>query len=188
MRVLAAAALTSVLSLVGVIALAGCGGAGPYGHAPKYAPTSEEESALAGAREYDPVMYAREPDAWRKTNTTLFGMVQARAPGPNGHAHLTVSVRRLEPRNLCTNANDDDTCRVTVSEREFGTVHTLVALRPEDDVGEKSVGIGSLVRVVGRFGEDVDANDGGPILRGTFYRHWPRHFYVTNARSDLMRQ
>ena len=30
--------------------------------------------------------------------------------------------------------------------------------------------------------------DGAPILRSMFYRHWPRHFYVTNASADLMRQ
>ena len=27
-----------------------------------------------------------------------------------------------------------------------------------------------------------------PFMRATFYRHWPRHFYVTNAAADLMRQ
>lgn len=168
--------------------LAGCRGAGPYGYAPKYVPTSDEESAVTGAREYDPVMYAREPEAWRKSRTMLFGVVRGRAPGPGGQAYLTLSVRRLEPRNLCSNANDDDTCRVTVTDRDFGVVHALVALRPEDDVGEKSVGIGSLVRVVGQFGEDVDTNDGAPIVRAGFYRHWPRYYYVTSSRSDLMRQ
>ena len=61
-------------------------------------------------------------------------------------------------------------------------------LRPEDDVGEKSTGVGSLVRIVGQLGEDVDPNDGTPILRASFYRHWPRYYYVTSARSDLMRQ
>jgi hypothetical protein len=67
-------------------------------------------------------------------------------------------------------------------------MHALVRLRPEDDVGEKSVGVGSLVRIVGQLGEDVDSNDGAPIVRSTFYRHWPRYYYVTTARSDLMRQ
>lgn len=173
---------------VACLLLAGCGGAGPYGYSPKYAPTSEEEAALSGARDYDPVMYAREPEVWRKSPATLFGVVRGRAPGPGGQAYLTLSVRRLEPRNLCSNANDDDTCRVTVTDRDFGIVRALVALRPEDDVGEKSVGVGSLVRLVGRFGEDVDGSDGAPIIRSTFYRHWPRYYWVTSSRSDLMRQ
>jgi hypothetical protein len=94
----------------------------------------------------------------------------------------------LETRNLCSNANDDDTCRVTVSDRDFGVVHVLTKLRPDDDMGEHSVGVGSLVRAVGMFGEDVDPADGAPIMRASFYRHWPRYFYVTRASADLMRQ
>jgi hypothetical protein len=168
--------------------LVACRGAGPYGYAPNYVPLEDEESAIKEAREYDPVMYQREPELWRKSKTQLFGVVTTRAPGPGGAAYLTLSVRRLEPRNLCSNANDQDTCRVTVSVRDFGVVHALTALRPEDDVGERSVGAGSLVRVAGQFGEDVDPGDGAPILRGSFYRHWPRHFYVTNASADTMRQ
>jgi hypothetical protein len=177
-----------LLAAMTLIALPGCRSAGPYGYAPKYVATADEEAATTGAREYDPVMYQREPEAWRKSSTMLFGVVTGRAPGPGGQAYLTLSVRRLEPRNLCTNANDEDTCRVTITDRDFGKVHALVKLRPEDDVGEKSTGVGSLVRVVGQLGEDVDPNDGTPIIRATFYRHWPRYYYVTSARSDLMRQ
>ena len=168
--------------------LVGCRSAGPYGYAPSYAPTSDEETAEAGAKPYDPVMYAREPDAWRTSKVVLFGLVTSRAPGPGGAAYLTLSVRKLETRNLCSNANDEDTCRVTVSDRDFGVVHALARMRPEDDMGEHSVGIGSLVRVVGTFGQDVDANDGAPVMRATFYRHWPRYFFVTRASADLMRQ
>jgi len=170
------------------VVLAACHGAGPYGYAPNYVATSEEETQAKAAREYDPVMYGREPETWRKSKTTLFGVVTARAPGPGGAAYLTLSVRRLEPRNLCSNATDTATCRVTVSERDFGLVHALAPLRPEDDIGEKSVGAGSLVRVVGQLGEDVDPADGAPIVRSSFYRHWPRHYFVTNAKSDQMRQ
>jgi hypothetical protein len=55
-------------------------------------------------------------------------------------------------------------------------------------MGEHSTGVGSLVRVVGMFGEDVDPSDGAPILRASFYRHWPRYFFVTRSSADLMRQ
>jgi hypothetical protein len=175
--------------LVGlVLGLAGCRGAGPYGYSPKYVATPEEETATKDTREYDPVMYQREPETWRKSSTVLFGVVTGRAPGPGGSAYLTLSVRRLEPRNLCSNANDEDTCRVTVSDRDFGVVHAQAKLQPEDDLGEHSVAAGSLVRVTGQFGEDVDPNDGAPILRGAFYRHWPRHFFVTKANAATMRQ
>ena len=174
--------------LLTVVELVACHGAGPYGYAPKYAATSDEEIATKGAREYDPVMYQREPEAWRKSKSNLFGVVTGRAPGPGGAAYLTLSVRRLEPRNLCSNANDEDTCRVTVSDRDFGLVHAQAKLVPEDDMGERSVAAGSLVRVSGQFGEDVDPNDGAPILRAGFYRHWPRHFFATKANAELMRQ
>jgi hypothetical protein len=171
-----------------VLGLAGCHGAGPYGYAPKYVATSEEEVATKGARDYDPVMYQREPETWRKSNTVLFGVVTGRAAGPGGAAYLTLSVRRLEPRNLCSNANDEDTCRVTVSDRDFGMVHAQAKLQPDDDIGERSIAAGSLVRISGQFGEDVDPNDGAPILRGTYYRHWPRYFFVTRADAATMRQ
>lgn len=178
----------AAIALIAALALSGCRSAGRYGYAAKYTATSEEKSAGEGAREYDPVMYGREPEAWRKGKTAIFGVVTGRAPGPGGAAYLTLSVRKLETRNLCSNANDEDTCRVTVSDRDFGVVHVLAKLRPDDDMGEHSVGVGSLVRAVGVFGEDVDPAGGGPIMRATFYRHWPRYFYVTRASADLMRQ
>lgn len=174
--------------IASTVELAACRGAGPYGYADRYVPTSDEASATKGARDYDPVMYQREPESWRRETSVLFGVVTARAPGPGGTAYLTLSVRRLEPRNLCSNRNDEDTCRVTVTERDFGVVHVQAQLAREDDIGGKSVSAGSLVRVAGRFGEDVDPNDGAPILRASFYRHWPRHHFVTNASAETMRR
>jgi hypothetical protein len=180
-------AASALLPLAAAL-LAGCHGAGPYGYAPKYTRTSDEEVQGAGAREYDPVMYARDPEIWRKSKSALFGVVTGRAPGPGGAAYLTLSVRKLETRNLCSNANDGSSCRVTVSDRDFGIVHVLAALRPDDDLGERSVGVGSLLRTVGTFGQDIDPADGAPVMRASFYRHWPRYFFVTRASADLMRQ
>lgn len=175
------------LAVLGLCA-ASCRSPGPYGYSARYVTVSEEETATSGAREYDPVMFSRDPDVWRKQKAVLFGVVTGRSAGPGGAAYLTMSVRKLETRNLCSNANDEDTCRVTVSDRDFGVVHGLVRLKPEDDVGEKSIAAGSLVRLVGNFGEDSDTNDGMPILRASYYRHWPRHFYVTKSAAGLMRQ
>jgi hypothetical protein len=168
--------------------LTACAGAGPYGHSPTYAPLSDEERASAGARDYDPVMFQRMPEEWHKKPSSLFGVVTARTPGPSGGAYLTMSVRRLEPRNLCDSSRDDDTCRVTVSDKDFGVVHAVVALRAADDTGPESVGAGSLLRVIGKFGEGVDPADGAPVLRAEYYRHWPRGFYVTRAAARDMRQ
>src|SRR4051812_40120348 len=88
-------ALVALVALAAV-ALAGCHSAGPYGHAPTYATPSEEAAHVAGAREYDPVMFARQPEEWRKGNVTLFGIVTNRGTAPGG-AYLALSVRRLEP-------------------------------------------------------------------------------------------
>ena len=75
-----------------------------------------------------------------------------------------------------------------MSDRDFGVVHAIVSLRGEDDVGAHSVGAGSLVRLEGRIGEGVDPNDGAPILRAEWYRHWPRYFFVTKQAAREMRQ
>ncbi len=175
--------------LLGIsLAALGCHSAGPFGHSVNYEPLGDEEKAAAGVREYDPVMYQRQPDEWRAKPTSFFGIVTNRGSGSGGGAYLTMTVHRLEPRNLCENANDEDSCRVTVSDRDFGIVHAIVSLRPDDDVGEHSVGIGSLVRVVGLFGQDVDPNDASPVMRATYYRHWPRYTYVTRASARNMRQ
>ncbi len=114
-------------------------------------------------------------------------MVTNRGSGPGGAAYLTLSLRTLQPRNLCE-SDDEDSCRVTVSEREMGRVHALLALASEDDMGQESVGLGSLVRIVGTVTQDLDPSDGTPIVRATFYRHWPRGFFVTTKASSFMKR
>lgn len=175
-------------SLAFAAVLTACGGGGQYGHAVNYVPLSDEEKATKVAKEYDPVMFQRQPEQWRGKPVALFGVVTARNPGSGGTANITLSVRRLEPRNVCESHADEDTCRVTVSDADFGLVHALVVLHGDDDVGEHSVGGGSMVRLVGTFSEEVDSNDGGPIMHVTYYRHWPRYFYVTKAAAQQMRQ
>ncbi len=171
-----------------VLFICACGGGGQYGHAVNYVPLGDEEKAVRTAKEYDPVMFPRQPEQWHGKPVSLFGVVTSRAAGSAGNAYLTVSVRRLEPRNACDSNADEETCRVTVSDADFGLIHALVVVHGDDDVGEHSVGGGSLVRLVGTFGEDVDHDDGGPIMRVTYYRHFPRGFYVTKAAAQHMRQ
>ena len=156
-----------------------CAGAGAYGHAPHYVELDEEASAVASARPYDPAMaHLRAEDA-RKTPVVAFGIVESRAAGPGGHALLKLSVRALEPRNWCERASDDDSCRVTVGDRDFGVLWSLVSLRAEDDMGSHAIGQRSLVRIVGTLGQDVSRADGAPVVHATWYRHWPPFHYVT---------
>lgn len=165
----------------------GCGGAGPYGHAREYVPLSGEEKAAKGAVDYDPVMAKRMPDQWLGKKLSVFGIVKKRDAGTGGSAKVQLSVRILENRNLCENQRSESTCRVTVSEREHAVIHAQVKLKGDDDIGPKSVGIGSLVRVIGTMRDSVDASDGNPVIEVDYYRHWPRNFYVTTAARNQMR-
>jgi hypothetical protein len=168
-----------------LLAVTACSSAGPYGFSRTYTALSAEEDAAEGAREYDPVMAERDKAEWKKHKTSLFGIVVKRAEGPAGMAYVTLSMRNLEIRNLCE-ALDEQTCRVTVSDHEFAIVHALLKLSPSDDLGEKSLNRGSLVRVIGKLTDDVDQEDGTPVLKGDYYRHWPRNFFVTTAsRPDM---
>jgi hypothetical protein len=167
--------------------VAACPGPGPYGHAPNYVELSDDATASAGAREYDPVMVERRPEEWSRGTVVLLGVVESRAAGPGGQALLKVSVRRLEPRNLCDNQHDDDSCRVTVSDKDFGVVDVLVALRGGDDTGPLAVGQRTLLRIVGTLGQDVSP-DGAPVLHATWVRQWPPYYYVTRASAGDMRQ
>jgi hypothetical protein len=167
---------------------AGCHGAGPYGHSPRYVEIDEETAAAAGARDYDPVMALQQPEEWRKGRVTLFGVVESRTAGPGGQALLKLGVRRLEPRNLCQSEQDEDSCRVTVSDKDFGTVWATVPVRGDDDSGPHAVGQRSLVRVVGTVGQDVSPIDGAPVIHAAWFRHWPVYFYVTRASARDMRQ
>jgi len=173
------------LALALPLVLFGCHSAGPYGFARTYQPLSAEEAASDGAREYDPVMAERDKDDWRKGTVSLYGVVKTRAAAKDGGAYVTLSMRTLSERNLCADF-DEETCRVTVSEHEHATVHAKVKLASEDDIGQYSVGKGSLLRIVGKITDEVDADDGGPVFRVSYYRHWPRNYFVTTADATHM--
>lgn len=164
-----------------------CHSAGQYGFSRSYQPLSAEEAAAQGTREYDPVMAARDKDDWKKGAVSLFGVVKTRSQSKDGSAYLTLSLRTLSERNLCDDF-DEDTCRVTVSEHEHAIIHATLKLASEDDIGAQSVGKGSLVRVIGKLTDEVDADDGAPVLHASYYRHWPRNFFVTTAAADHMQR
>lgn len=178
--------------LVGLVLLAGlgCGGGGALGRSRVYEPTADERAALVGAEEYDPVMLERAPDEWKSKRITLFGVVLSReaVPGQPDLAHLALSYRTLEGRSVCS-GRSDSTCRTTVSDVEQGRVHAWVKLAGgADAVGPDAVVPGSLVRVIGGLHSEVDRDDGKPIVRATYVRHWPRGEYVTTAAAERMRR
>lgn len=168
-----------------VLALS-CRSAGPYGYSRVYTPTSDEAQAVKGKPELDPRSVQRSPDQRRRA-FWAFGVVTHRSAGAGGAAYVALSLRALQPQNRCE-SRDEDTCRVTVSDRETSRAHALVTLTAEDDLGERSVALGSLLRVVGGVAEDVDPNDGSTILRASFYRHWPRGFYTATQSGAAARR
>ncbi|MET0592504.1 MAG: hypothetical protein ABW133_07385 [Polyangiaceae bacterium] len=161
--------------------LLGCRSAGPYGYSRVYTATSDETQAVVGKGELDPRTAQRSDQKSR--GYWAFGVVTHRASGLGGAAYVALSLRALQPQNRCQ-TRDEDTCRVTVSDRETGRAHALVTLASEDDLGERSVALGSLLRIAGSVAEDVDPSDGSPILRASFYRHWPRGFYASTAGAS----
>jgi hypothetical protein len=169
-----------------VLAAAGCG-ADAYGHSRIYSPHDAEETAAQGAEDYDPVMVKRQPEAWQKKKVSLFGVVTKRADLPGGKADLVLSMRTLEPRNLCETASEDS-CRTTVSDNEHDTVHAVVTfVAATDEIGQYSIGTGSLVRVVGTVASP-DAADATQVIEASYYRHWPRGFFVTRSAASVMRR
>ncbi|HEY4156798.1 MAG TPA: hypothetical protein VGM29_01830 [Polyangiaceae bacterium] len=157
-----------------------CHSAGQYGYSRTYEPLSPESVAAKDARDYDPVMAAREHADWKTKPVTVFGIVKSRSQAKDGSTYVALSVRTLSGRNLC-DSMDEDTCRVTVSEHEHAVVHAKLQLTSEDDIGKSSVGPGSLLRVIGKLSDDVDVDDGTAIIQASYYRHWPRNFFVTTA-------
>jgi hypothetical protein len=167
--------------------LTACASAGPYGFSAVYTPLEAEEAAADKSVEYDPIMASRIPHEWQGKDLSLFGVVLARDEGRDGFTDLTLSMRRLAPRNLCE-TGDDDSCRVTVSDREMARVHALVKVAASDDVGQTRLQPRSLVRIVGRLEDQPDKGDGSPVFLVGYYRHWPPDFYVTEQARSYMKR
>jgi hypothetical protein len=173
------------LALALGISIAGCGGGGQYGYARSYAALGDEGPYLSRASEasYEEVRRTRPEE---QPFITWFGVVRG-IEEAGGRTRLALSLRAHQDRHLCEGPGDD-TCRVTVSEREIGTFTALVTTRAEDRAeGPTRLQIGSLVRIYGTATADTDAT-GGPVIDVEWYRHWPPHYYVTTRAASSMRR
>lgn len=168
-------ALITALALL----VCSCASAGPWGHAPEYAPASGEERAVEGARDLDVVEAQRQPEEWTKTPVRFFGVV---IKGKEGDpAVLEVGVRALAPRNLC-DGPESESCRVTVTDKNFGVVKVSLQMTAEE---KSTMSSGSLLRVVGMLERDPE---GRLLVKAGWHRHWPRGYYVTESFRDEMRR
>jgi hypothetical protein len=176
-------ARAGALSLLAGALLLGCASAGPYGYAQTYSALDAEESAAAGAADYDPVMIARKPRAWIGKRVSTFGVVQSVNALPDGSTEVLLGIRTLQARNLCE-SDDESTCRVTVSDSEFGTVHARLQPRKE----EARITPGALLRVIGPIDTKPHPETGNSVIAAQYYRHWPlKQFVTTSARSYMLR-
>lgn len=167
-----------LLPLALLVEVTACGGAGRWGHSRTYTPTKDEKPAIEGARELDAPMATLKPEAWRGQKVKFFMVVAERKPGPGGAAYLTGKQHTLNEINGCDNKFDDDSCRVTIKPTGHDTVHAVVRLGSDDDVGELRVGSGSLVRVVGTISDATDPDDGKLVIQASWYRSWPIGYYA----------
>lgn len=171
-----------------LLAMSACAGPGQYSYARVYTPTSDEDAALRGAVPFDPVEAQSQPGLWQKQRSWLVGIVKTRGQATEGYTHFELDLRRLEKRNRCDSLNDESSCRVTVSEKSFGSVSAVAKLSVDDDVGEHAVGPGSMLRLVGVYGPYLHEADTRPIFQASFYRHFPRGQFITTQAADVMRQ
>lgn len=170
-----------------VLAL-GCAGAGRFGYAREYVPLSDERAWQERTQEaiYDDVR--RNPDAYRDRVVDFFGVV-TEVPALRGSTagRVTLQLRTLQPRNLCGDESESS-CRVTVNPSNGGPFTAVLTLREDDITGENRVQVNSLLRVYGTVIQGEYDREGGPILQGQYYRHWPRGEYVTSANASAMRR
>lgn len=161
--------------------VAGCGGGGQFGYAREYTPLSAEEAHIEGETFVTYEDLRRDPADYAAVTVGWFGIVTAM----EGNT-VTMDFRTLQPRNLCSDSTESS-CRVTVSHRPGGSFTTTLDLSGEHASGENRVWTRSLIKVYGTPTGEFN-EDGGPVLRTLYFRHWPRAAYVTTADAAIMRR
>lgn len=177
------ALLCTISFLIAGSALYACSSAGPYGHARSYSPLGAEADAAQGAVDYDPVMANRLPHEWAGKRVSVFGTIDSVKPGGAGSSDVSIAIRTLQGRNLCA-TEASSSCRVTVSEHSFGTVHVM--LDPKQVAPEGRLAPGALLRVIGEVHGDAHPETGNTVILGGFARIWPPQQFVTTKDREYM--
>lgn len=166
-------------------ALAACGG-GQYGFARTYSPLTSEQTHFDKAEEATYQDVLRDPHRYEKTEVGWFGSVTNISPGAGGKTRLTLSLRAHQARHLCSD-DGKSSCRVTVSEAQLGVFTVDLALTPDEQNGAERIWVGSLLKVYGTHSGEF-SEETGPVLNVSYYRHWPRGYYVSTAARGSMRR
>jgi len=174
------------LPFAGLLTLlcAGCFNAGPYGYDRVYRPLASEQGHYDAAEQLTYQDVLREPNAYAHTEVAWFGVVSSVSAGPSGTSVVYLQLRAHQARHLCREESRDS-CRVTVGQADLGAFSVELVLHPEDELGRKRVGPGSLLKVYGTPSPEREG-DNMPMLISTYYRHWPIGTYVTTAARNAM--
>lgn len=175
-----------LLALPTALALAACGG-NTYGYSRNYSPLGQEGQLLATATQPGYEEVHTNPAAFRSQTIAWFGAVTSvDADATSDHVTVHLEFRTHQDRHLCADETDGS-CRVTVSDRSTGPFSAELTLLGADREGQDQVAAGSLLRVFGSPNGEIDSQ-GGPMLHGVYYRHWPRGTWVTTADRIRMRR
>jgi len=168
------------------LACSACGGANNYNFARSYEPLRAEKSHFADAQAVPYEDVKRDPNGFQTTEIGWFGVVKGMRDLPDGRTRVALELHGHQERHLCSEQSASS-CRLTIAERELGPFSADLSLTPEQKQGKDRVGPGSLLKIYGRPSGEY-ADDGGPVLNATYYRHWPRGTYVTTADRASMRR
>jgi hypothetical protein len=174
-----------LLALIGALFMSACGG-GQYGYDRAYVALGDEDPHM---EQVGPVSYEdvrRDPADYRTATLGWFGVVTSVERDSDNRTLIHGTHRIHQARHLCSDETAGS-CRVTVSDRQSGPFTAVVDIHPEDREGELRLWAGSLVKVYGSPSGEFDT-EGGPILEGAYYRHWPRGTYVTTGAAGSMRR
>ncbi len=182
-----ASSITLSLLTLALLSLAACGGSGPYNFARDYSPLKAERDHYQATEQqvaFEDVQ--RDPDGFTKAEVGWFGIVMSYGDLADGRQRLLLSLRTHQPRHLCS-TESEASCRVTVTDRSMGSFVIDLKLSDAEKIGKDRVWMGSLLKVYGSATGEFD-DEGAPILKVAYYRHFPRGTYVTTAQRDAMRR
>lgn len=174
------------LLLVSCWGLTACASGGQYGYTRTYKPLPAEASHFEKAQELPYEQVKTTPYDYKETEVTWFGVVEGMSELPDGQTQLELALRTHQARHLCHDEYEDS-CRMTVSQSSTGKFITRLKLTEAERTGKERVWVGSLLKVYGQPTGDYDEK-GNPVLEVSYYRHWPRGYYVTTAQRSAMKR
>ncbi len=170
-----------------VLCWAACGGSSNnYNFARSYEPLRAEKGHHRAAQAVPYEDVKRDPNGFKDTELGWFGVVREIGELGDGRTRLSLALHAHQARHLCREPAASS-CRLTIAERPLGSFTVELALQPEEKQGRDRVWVGSLLKIYGHPSGEY-AEDGGPILNVTYYRHWPRGTFVTTADRASMRR